>query len=345
MMDEYIPAIKVRQNDKKILVFSMKASDLIKISYFNPREFDREEGIQRDFKPIRSKNIANYIDLEDSSLPNNIIVNLELSKNKSSLSDIFGKNKLNLNRLFEISKSANPNVEELKEKIAFIIDGQHRLRAFSFTSKVDFPLIVSAYVDLSLAEVAELFVKINYNQVRVNKSIVFDLLGISEKIFPEYFVHHKVVKKLNEDISSPFYSMVKMLGSGKGTISQASIITAIEKYKLEKTLIKHGFDIEEDILYDVIWHFFTAVSEVFEMFWGEGRILSKSVGTRALFKLLTTVLDSCLDDEEEFSSDKISEFLFLIDKSIFSANETFNYVGEKGVTLFYNKMHQFIFED
>ncbi len=145
-------AFKINQNDYNIIIFSIPANKLIEISFFNPREIDRESGIQRKHVEMKSKNIADDIDNNNCTLPNNIIIN--------------------------------------------------------------FNLIVSAYFNLSLTDIAEIFFQINYHQKPVNKFLVFDLLGISEKIFPQYYLLHNVVKKLNEEINSPFYNQIKMLGSG-----------------------------------------------------------------------------------------------------------------------------------
>lgn len=69
-----VNAVKIKQNERDFYLFKIKASDLLSIAYFNPREFDRETGIQRPFKESRSKEIADYIDSENSVLANNIII-------------------------------------------------------------------------------------------------------------------------------------------------------------------------------------------------------------------------------------------------------------------------------
>lgn len=334
-----IPAIKVQQNEKDILIFSISANILREICYFNPREIDRQEGIQRIFKEERSRQIAEYIDSEDSILPNDIIINLELENLGLKLEDIYYEqfNKIDIGIMRDKAKLRR---DTFQGKVAFVIDGQHRLRAFKHTSKKKFPLIVAAMIDLSLAEIAEIFVKINYYQVPVNKSHVFDLLGISREIFPQYFELHNVVKRLNEeDVSSPFYGKIKMLGIGKGFISQASMITSIEKYKIGKTLEGIGIKPTEKIYYDITWNFFKSVSDVFKDHWVEGSRLAKTIGIRALVRVMRDLIEKFSKEHIEFSVDEISNLLKKIDvKKILS--ETVGIGGEKGVKVFYEKMKE-----
>ena len=332
-----IPSIKIQQNEKDILVFSINAKTLYEICYFNPREIDRQEGLQRTLKLQRTKQIAEYIDSDDSVLPNDIIINLELENLNLTMKDVYDE-KTNLIDIGIMREKANDRRDNFRGKIAFVIDGQHRLRAFRYARKRNFSLIVAAMVDLSLAEIAEIFVKINYYQVPVNKSLVLDLLGISKNIFPQYYELHNVVKRLNEeDVGSPFYGKIKMLGIGKGFISQASMITSIEQYKIGKTLEKIGIKPAENVYYNIIWNFFRAVEIVFKDYWIEGSRLSKTVGIRALVRLMRDLIEEFSEKHIEFSVKEISHVLEKIDMERILL-ETEGISGEKGVRIFYEKM-------
>jgi len=335
-MSEWIPALRFEQNENILLLFNISAGDLKKISYFNTRDIDREDGLQRRFDNKRSKAIAEFIKTDNAILANNIIINLELEKNKLKLKDIFKDNKINIGKLKKMVLSKKTNSEH--HKIAFVVDGQHRLRAFEQVEKDSFDVPVSALIDLSLAESAELFVQINYNQKPVNKSHVFDLLGISEKIFPKYYLLHKAVTLLQENSSSPFYNKIKMLGVGKGFISQASLITALEKYKIQKT-IEDGLTVcSEEDLYDVMWHFFDAVEKSFPEYWGEKKLLSKTVGIRALIRILNDMLTFTFKKDHEFSSDFVKKKFRKIESDFFDNEKLENLVGEKGVSILYSAL-------
>lgn len=340
-----IPCVKFEQSDFNILNFALEARILKDISYFNPREFDRETGIQRDYKAKKSRQIAEYINTEGAVLPNNIIINLELDKLGLKLEDVYEKGELDISIMIDKCSKIKKVPEELKNKFAFVIDGQHRLRAFEFTNIKDFKLNVTSLIDLNLAQVAEIFVKINYYQRPINKSLVFDLLGISEKIFPEYYKLHRVIDKLNSDLSSPFYNNIKMLGSGDGIITQASLITAIEKYKIEEILKSINNEPSEKNIYNILWIFFTAIidKELFKSQWESNDfILTRSVGIRALIKLLGNILISFDKKKIDFNVNNVKEALKKIPGDLWSNQEIASYGGEKGVTALYSKLANYL---
>lgn len=336
-MDKLVAAINFEQGEETILLMSLTAGDLKEISYFNTRDVDREEGLQRKFDNKRSREIAEFVNTENAILSNNIILNLELEENGLTLLDVYDDGMFNIGKLKQLVAQKRTTTAKNK-KVAFVVDGQHRLRAFEKVDKDDFPLPVSVLIDLSLAEVAELFVQINYNQKPVNKSHVFDLLGISENIFPKYFSSHQAVVLLQEDSSSPFYNKVKMLGVGKGFISQAALITAIEKYKIQKTIEDAVGSFDEEDIYNVLWHFFTAVEDEFEDYWGDGKLLSKTVGIKALIRLCNDLLMKSFNDGQDFSSDYVSSELAKINSQIFTQEKIVHGIGEKGVSTLYSEL-------
>jgi len=303
-----VNAIRVDQSDRVFYLFKMKAADLLSIAYFNPREIDRESGIQRPFKESRSKDIAEYIDSEDSVLPNNIIVSL-----KSEYVNF---------------KNGSLGIQQRKD-IAFVIDGQHRLRAFTYASKKDFELPVSAFLDLSLAEIAEIFVKINYNQKPVNKSLVYDLLGISDEIFPEFVEAHKITKLLNETIGSPWFDNIKMLGIGRGIITQASFITALEANKILDDLLK-DYSLEQKAT--ILSNYFTAIKQLFPEQWGhKGSIIAKTLGFNAFVRILPKVFKHLVKETKGFKVENIKGVLSPIKRIDFASEEISSLGGIKGV--------------
>ncbi len=317
-----VSAIKIKQNEREFYLFKIKAGDLLNIAYFNPREIDRETGIQRPFKKRKSREIAEYINEEDSVLPNNIIVSLNskfITFNNGTL---------------EIQPERN---------VAFVIDGQHRLRAFNHTQKKDFELPVSSFIDLSLAEIAEIFVKINYYQTPVNKSLVYDLLGISPEIFPEYYEAHEVTKALNETVSSPWFGLIKMLGIGKGIITQATFISALESNKILDQVL-NGFSKEDKII--ILANYFQAIKELFPDQWGHrGYFISKSVSFNALIQIFPKVFYTIVKERNSFKVEDIKQFMANIKNIPFQSEEITSLGGQKGVKTLAQIIEKHIFRD
>lgn len=301
-----VSAIEINQNEKQFYVFKIYAKDLLSISYFKGRDIDRETGVQRPYKAGRSREIAEYID-EGGVLANNIIINLK--KEFINFED----------GILRIKRENN---------VAFIIDGQHRLKAFDF-AKENIEIPVSSFIDLSLAEVAELFVKINYYQKSVNKSLVYDLLGISKDIFPEYYEAHDIVNTLNETIGSPWFNLIKMLGVGTGVITQAAFITALESNKiLTETLKKYNK--QQKIL--ILSNYFEAVKQLFPGEWGHREyFISKTISFNALLKIFPDVFRSVSSRTNGFKIEDIKEYIFPIKKIRFNDVEIASLGGAKGV--------------
>lgn len=310
-MTEYIKvnAIQIHQDDKDFYLFKMKAGDLLSIAFVNPREIDRESGIQRTLKEARAKEIAEYIDSEGALLPNSIIINLQ-------------------SKFIKIGKDS---LEIKSEKgSTFVIDGQHRLKAFDYSKQNDFELPVSAFVDLSVAEIAEIFVKINYYQKPVNKSLVYDLLGISKKLFPDYVEAHEITKTLNLTIGSPWFNQIKMLGIGKGIITQATFITSLEENKILKNVLGK-FKIDEKI--KILSNYFEAIKQLFPQQWGHrGSIVSKSVGIHAFVKIFPNVFSNVVKNSGGFRVDAIIKYIAPIQKIQFDSEEISSLGGKKGVS-------------
>jgi DGQHR domain-containing protein len=315
-----VQAIQVMQNEREFFLFKISASDLLRIAYFNPREIDRESGIQRPYKATRSREIADYLEEEDSVLPNNIIVSLKKKCIKYNDGEL------------EIQTQSD---------VAFVIDGQHRLRAFKYTDKPRFELPVSAFVDLSLAEIAEIFVKINYYQKPVSKSLVFDLLGISEDIFPEFVEAHRLTKTLNETMGSPWFDSIKMLGVGKGIITQASFITALESNKI---LDVHLRDYAIDQKVQILSNYFSAIKQLFPGKWGHrGSIIAKTLGFNAFVRLLPRVFETVVTQTKGFRIEDIKRTLTPLTRFDFEATEVSSLGGIKGVRTLTKMMEAQIF--
>lgn len=333
-MSEKPSAIQIKQGDRTLLLFSLPAKDLLSICYFNSREIDRVEGIQRELNKARSRQIADFVDGPEPCLANNIIINIELEALGLKLRDVYSKGDgtLDLKKIQDAAE--NPSKERpkmMQGKCAFVIDGQHRLRAFELAENKELPLVVTALIDLSLAEVAELFVQINFNQKPVNKSLVFDLLGLSPEMFPGYKDLHDVVTRLNDDIESPFYRRIKMLGVGEGTISQATVITAIENYRIRETMRGIiGKDVSGNSLYDVFWNYFTGVAGAFQESWEEKGRLCRTISVRAFVIVMGEMLKKYHEKGKAFGVSNIKSDLRKIPIEDI-LNRTKGFGGEKGV--------------
>lgn len=138
----------------------------------------------------------------------------------------------------------------------FIVDGQHRMmamrRVYERLNKNNSGLIeedrkyVLRYIEnykfncvilvnYDLWEQGQVFVNVNFKQKPVNKSLYYEIFGSKYSENKDdwkrntTYLAHCMAKTLNEHADSPYRGQVKMLGTGKGFISQAFIVESLLK--------------------------------------------------------------------------------------------------------------------
>jgi len=261
-------------NEYDFFVFEMPSDELLKIAKFSPRS-ESPRGIQRAHKEDRDREIGRFITSDHPFFPNTIIINIPLQFNK----DYYNT---------EI-KSLTVDIP-LKE--AYVIDGQHRLRAFAskYSKGVSLNLVVSAYFGLELPTIAEIFTRINFFQKPVSKSLVYDLLDLSnDPEFQKYKEAHEIVNILHTKIGSPWYDLIKLLGVGKGLLSQAAFVEACStRYKILELLKELPSTADKA---RILEGYFAAIRDYFPQKWGNpDSVLTRTLGFNALMKSLQVIL-------------------------------------------------------
>ena len=205
-----IQCIEVKQPIETFYIGKIEWQDLLKIARKDIERIRQEGegsidgylGIQRELSKSRLKEIAEYVSFDDATFPNSIVISIEsTSYNKET-------NEVEPNIL-----SFENGILELRnnEKIAKIIDGQHRVFGLEkyandkgiFKDELDFELILTIFIDIDEEYQANIFSTINKAQTKVNKSHVYDLYTFSKTRSPQRTVHN-ICKLLNEEENSPF---------------------------------------------------------------------------------------------------------------------------------------------
>jgi DGQHR domain-containing protein len=134
----------------------------------------------------------------------------------------------------------------------YVVDGQHRLKAMEelydeVTNRLihdENDEVIKEYLDryffnctillnFDLWEQAQVFADVNFNQAKVNKSLYYSIYGMNYSKNPSdwnrnyIFIAHSLVKFINNFETSPLKGSIKMLGTGKGFISQAFLGEAL----------------------------------------------------------------------------------------------------------------------
>lgn len=319
--------LEVRQPIGTFYVGRMSANDVIAISDVSRRE--GSNGHQRQLKEKRAKEIALYCQDPDATFPTPII----LSVNKDS---------------FILEESPVPELScfsfNENTKIAEILDGQHRIEGITKSDNRDFDLPVVVMFNLKEEQKAYVFSTINGNQVKVDRSLIYDLFDLSESRSP-YKTCHQIARVMNSEEDSPFYRRLKMLERktlASETISQSTFVTnlcelissspqedaiqikrgrALKLGKDSGKLVFRKYFIEDrdDVILRILTNYFSAVSAVFEKEWKDtdNYILTKSVGFEGLISALRTLIpagEKMGDLSEEYFKRVFCELKVIFDR-------------------------------
>lgn len=204
-----VPALKARMGSYTCYSFAVKPEYLLKIAYVAHRAKGKAldvDAYQRLVSKTRLKRIAEYISGEDGIFPTNIVVNIEKTRHVQfdrgkqdgdSTGGVFGW------------LSLRPSYGS-----AWIIDGQHRLFAYSGHPRAKTSYIhVLAFEGLQPPKQAQLFVSINSEQKRVKRSLLVELDATlkwddeddSKRIDA---ITSKVGMALDEDPESPLHGRI-----------------------------------------------------------------------------------------------------------------------------------------
>jgi len=225
---EPVPAIRGKMGDTTFYSFVIEPEKLLKIAYISHRAKTNEDSIdtyQRMAKKRRLKKIAEYIHDRKGIFPTSIVLNIQNEKcdpiRFDPAKDMAGKNAV-LGTLYI------PN----KFKTAWVIDGQHRLFAYSdLEESKTATLPVIAFENLEPERQSQLFVDINGEQVKVPKSHLADLYtnlhwGSDNPREQLLALASRLIKELNDWTKSPFRD--RIIGvNGKTDEYQSVTIAAL----------------------------------------------------------------------------------------------------------------------
>lgn len=208
-------AIRTTQPLGEFYITKIKAKDLLRLSTSSVLRYDKDgnlKGNQRALKPERLKLIANFIQSEEMSFPTSIIVAANVNEEGIIEDDACRWKIKPVEDDFFIL-----DIPDIDKKTSLIIDGQHRLNAFTYAPEEygNIELVCSIFFDLPSPYQAYLFATINGNQKRVDKSLSLELFGYSvgdepqDTWSPEKLAVY-LTRKFNFKKDSPLYQRIKL---------------------------------------------------------------------------------------------------------------------------------------
>jgi DNA phosphorothioation-associated DGQHR protein 1 len=223
------PAIRVRQPIGEFWIASIPASTLLKATAPDPlrlavdpsmsktalewQKAGKLRGNQRPLEKSRLIEIAKYIGTVESTFPNSIILAAptlgeEGTPESSAPWAIDGKPGADMGTLTIPSAPL----------LASVVDGQHRLYAFTQLSDADLldtQLVCAVFFDLPIQMQAMVFATINTNQKAVRRGLALNMYGYNvEDEKRDHWSPEKLAvfmtRRLNFDANSPLYHRIKV---------------------------------------------------------------------------------------------------------------------------------------
>ena len=269
------------------------------------REEDHDQRYQRHLKDARLRQIARYVDEKKGVIPNNIILDffddaVKVDETKGIIS-------------FPSTK-----------KCAWVIDGQHRLFGFEY-SRIQYPLLVTAFLKLELKQEVGMFVTINTEQKRLPTSLALDLLGITGTEEDINNRCRELVAKLNEEEDSPWYGLVNMTGEGSGLIALVNYVRKVKPLVSHLGAL-HNYTFNQQ--YGSLANYWSAIKAVYAEQWGKS-LLTKTVGFGAIMNLFPTVFTKTLAMKGEFTPAAVISTFTLIKHVKFDSETMGSGTGNK----------------
>lgn len=235
--------LRLSQPIGEFYIASIPAKDLVEISYSDvrrlaedQRDFEKYLGIQRPVSGKRIKDLKKYIVSPDATFPTGVI--LAIDDRCAEFDET-----QNLLTISPYTPDEEENEEEIPyDRIAKVIDGQHRIAAFmdednNWQFKYDdsaFDVNVVIFVGIDIAEQANIFATVNLAQTKVNRSLVYDLTELAKTSSP-HKICHNVAVALDRESKSPLFQRIKRLGTAtpgrsKEPLTQAAFVESLIRF-------------------------------------------------------------------------------------------------------------------
>jgi len=208
-------------------------------------------------------------------------------------------------------KGASMGMLQIPEEPGILrcLDGQHRLLALSARVEADMEIDVPAVLfdTLDPRQTVELFVTINAKHTRLNPSHLISLAG--RRLYADTYqaLAHDIIRTLNEEESSPLHGEIKVLGVGKGRVSQASLADEMVDLfaNVEKIGGKDRFKQLEENGKRFFLNYFKAILATFPKAWA-GR--KYSIKTGAALRAFIRVSPDVMARSKELKKDAFDYF-------------------------------------
>ncbi|WNF37193.1 DGQHR domain-containing protein [Bacillaceae bacterium IKA-2] len=288
-----LATILVTQGKYRYYIASMPSEHLRDTCFTVTREEDPLEGFQRRLDEGRAKEIADYIDTENGSIPTAIILSAQEDA-----------------RLVHNTRSKTISFSK-KGKAFLVIDGQHRVWGFiKAKSSVRVPVVI--FEGLSRIEEAQLFIDINTTQQGVPEALLLDVKTLLQNETEE--------EKRCSDLFEQFFTSKESIL--KGYMVRAESQTGKISRKLFNSSIKEVLnnrlrpvDIEKS--YIAINNYLRAFKEVFtEIDSNYKDLVYRPIVFQGVLMICTSVINKTMNKHGKLTYDAFYDIIIVLKSNI-----------------------------
>ncbi|WP_318519999.1 DGQHR domain-containing protein DpdB [Photobacterium leiognathi] len=266
-------AIKLNQSpENPVFITKMNRKEInnfCRIERIHRGDDNELYGYQRTHVLNHIEKIKEYINSDNSIIPNSVVICFDSSVTFTPFPDNSDLGEISIPTLSNISTGNPPG---------FIVDGQQRIAALTSSYNDNFELPVSIFISDEPSFQRQQFILINAAKP-LSKSLIYELLPHTESTLSYDMMKKKIPSKITQDLNfnpnSPLFKLIKMITNPNGIIADNSMIKMIDS-SIRDGAIYDFRDLDNgniqlksySSILKMISIFFEAVKNVFPDDWG-----------------------------------------------------------------------------
>ena len=232
---------------------------------------------------------------------------------------------------------------EIPEDISFlVVDGQHRLWAQNFSQfQARYACVI--HTQLSIEDMAQLFLEINDNQKRVPSSLRWDLVRlVRPEDDPDGIAAAEIVYQLATEEGSPFFQRIDLTGEqSEIQLKQGSLAPEFKRLVSKRSPLS---SLPYQSKYELILNFGIAIQQIDYDQWGTREsVFFKARILRALFRLMGDIVR--MHNDESINVARFINYLEKIDSSSLSPDVVRSAQGSAGIKAIYDQIRGQVLDD
>lgn len=323
-----LPAVAFELGGNNAYSFAIRPADLLKVSFVAHRGRGAFDTYQRMVSRKRLKDIAAFID-EDGVFPTNIVINFQRQGSRSRLRFEHASQEEGATPGSKVGYLTIPSVYQA----AWIIDGQHRLLAYSDHRRAETAsLTVTAFDGLGADTQAELFEKINSKQKKVSANLLAELFSTlhwhsGDPKLQVRAIASQVAQDLRSTESSPLYRRILSpdeKGAKLRCITLTELVTGLQRPGMFVRSEEHGRIRHFGVLWTttpdascrrafaIVGAWFESIADACPEMWAAGNdenlgLVATNRGVNASLRVLSWVLTHLRNQQPDFdvASDQV----------------------------------------